>query len=133
MKEFKNLVKQRGLEKVIEFAGYQVKLNQAYDQAQLFVDASRLDGQPLAMGEALSHGLPVVSYDYLYGPNELVQSGKNGELIPLNDENKFVNTVITLLNDPKKLQELSNGAYSNLNNINEENTWKEWQKLGAGK
>lgn len=133
MKEFKNLVKQRDLEKVVQFTGYQVKLDQVYDQAQLFVDASRLDGQPLAMGEALSHGLPVVSYDYLYGPNELIQSGKNGELIPLNDESKFVNTVVTLLNNPEKLQELSDGAYSNLNSINEENTWKEWQKLGIGK
>lgn len=131
MDNYKKQVKSLGLDEAIEFAGYQISLDEAYDQAQLFVDASRIDAQPLAMGEALNHGVPVVSYDYLYGPREMVTSGKNGEIIPLNNQGQFIQTVVKLLQDQDKLQSLSTGAYDNLDELAEEKTWKQWQQLSA--
>lgn len=128
---YKEQVKQAGLKNYVTFAGYQVKLAEAYDQAQLFVDTSRIDAQPLSMGEALSHGLPVVSYDYYYGPNELIKPGINGELINLGNEKKFAETIISLLKDQKELQKLSNGAYANIDVIDTNTTWAQWEKLIA--
>lgn len=128
-KIYKEQVKQAGLENNIIFAGYQVKLADAYNHAQLFVDASRIDAQPLSMGEALSHGLPVVSYNYYYGPNELIKPGINGELINLGDEKNFAKAIISLLRDQKKLQKLSNGAYANVDSIDVNTTWAQWKKL----
>ena len=81
------------------------------------------------MGESLSHGVPVVSYDYLYGPTEMIKPGVNGELIALNDQAKFIKTVIQLLQDHAKLQQLSNGAYENLQPISAEHTWEQWQQI----
>ncbi len=126
VKRYKDQVKQAGLETVVTFAGYQVDLDQAYDQAQLFVDASRIDAEPLAMGEALGHGVPVVSYDYLYGPASMVKSGVNGELIPLNNQRRFIEAVVKLLKDPAALQKLSTGAYTNLDAISAATTWEQW-------
>lgn len=126
---YKQQVKDAGLEQVVTFAGYQPDLDAAYDQAQLLLDASRIDAQPLAMGEALSHGVPVVAYDYLYGPAEMIESGINGQLISLNDQEKFVQAVIHLLQDSDKRQQLSTGAYDNLAAISEEKTWQQWQQL----
>ena len=120
-----------GVGDAVEFAGYQVQLDEAYDQAQLFVDASRIDAQPLAMGEALNHGVPVVSYDYLYGPAEMVISGQNGEIIPLNNQARFIQTVVKLLQDQNELQQLSNSAYNNLAGLAEEKTWQQWQQLSS--
>lgn len=128
---YKKQVKNMGLEGVVDFAGYQVQLAEAYDQAQLFVDTSRIDAQPLAIGEALNHGVPVVSYDYLYGPAEMVTSGQNGELIPLNDQSRFIQTVIRLLRDQKELQGLSDGAYEHRDKLSAEKTWQQWQQLSS--
>src|SRR5699024_12190870 len=69
------------------------------------------------MGQALNHGVPVVSYDYLYGPREMVISGKNGEIIPLNNQGQFIQTVVKLLQDRDELQSLSTGAYDNLDEL----------------
>lgn len=129
MDNYKKQVQAKNLTDAVEFKGYQVPVDAAYDQAQLFVDASRIDAQPLAMGEALSHGVPVVAYDYLYGPAEMVKSGVNGELISLNDRAKFIQTVVQLLQDHAKLQQLSNGAYENLQPISAEHTWEQWQQI----
>ena len=128
---YKKQVKDSGLEQSVAFAGYQVPLAKAYDQAQLLVDASRIDAQPLAMAEALNHGVPVVSYDYLYGPAAMVTSGENGELIPLNNQKQFVQTVIRLLQTPTELQHLSDGAYDHLSELAEEKTWQQWQQLSS--
>ena len=128
---YKKQVKKIGLEAAVEFAGYQVQLNEAYDQAQLFVDASRIDAQPLAVGEALNHGVPVISYDYLYGPAEMIISGKNGEVVPLNNQRKFIQIVVQLLQDQHKLQKLSAGAYENLSELGTEKTWQQWQQLSS--
>ncbi|MCH3921771.1 accessory Sec system glycosyltransferase Asp1 [Limosilactobacillus sp.] len=133
VQRYKDQVKQAGLDDAVTFAGYQVNLQQAYDQAQLFVDTSRIDAQPLAMGEALSHGVPVVSYNYLYGPAGMVESGVNGELIPLNNQEKFIATLVSLLKDPKQLQSLSNGAYAHLDAISNEATWRQWAPVVENK
>ncbi|MFQ9706661.1 MAG: glycosyltransferase [Limosilactobacillus pontis] len=126
VKRYKDQVKEAGLDTVVNFAGYQIDLAPIYDQAQLFVDASRIDAQPLAMGEALSHGVPVVSYDYRYGPASMVKSGVNGELIPLGSQDRFVDAVVKLLQDPTALQQLSTGAYTNLDPISNATTWTQW-------
>lgn len=126
---YKKQVADVGLNGVVTFAGYQVQLANAYDQAQLFVDASRIDAQPLSMGEAFAHGVPAVSYNYSYGPADMVKAGQNGELIPLNDQQQFVDTVVKLLQNPTKLQELSNGAYANLDEISDKTTWQQWMSV----
>lgn len=129
VERYQKLVNDKGLEKVVTFAGYQVNVDSYYKTAQLFMDASRIDGQPLAMGEALAHGVPVVSYDYMYGPSEMVKSGVNGELIPLNNAKKIENTAIDILTNPDKLQKLSTGAYDSIDGISNLNTWKQWSAL----
>lgn len=131
MDNYRQQVKNSGLNDAVEFAGYQVQLDQAYDHAQLFLDTSRIDAQPLAMGEALNHGLPVVTYDYLYGPHEMIVSGQNGELIPLNDQSHFIQAVVQLLRDSAKLQQLSDGAYQSQSQLAGEKTWQQWQQLSS--
>lgn len=126
---YKQQVKNAGLGNAVKFADYQPNLEEAYNGAQLLLDASRIDAQPLAMGEALSHGVPVVAYDYLYGPAEMIVSGVNGQLISLNNQQAFVEQVVHLLQNDADLQQLSDGAYDNLTMISEEKTWQQWQHL----
>lgn len=110
-------------------AGYKSDVEQSYDGAQIFVDTGISDAQPLAMGEALSHGVPVVSFDYQYGPAEMIKPGVNGELVPLGDDNKMVKTIVDLLKNHSRLQKLSDGAYDNLDDFDNKATWAQWQTL----
>lgn len=51
----------------------------------------------------------------------MVTSDENGEIIPLNNQPQFIQTVIKLLQDQDELQRLSTGAYDNLSQLAEEN------------
>ena len=47
--------------------------------------------------EAMSVGLPVVSYACPTGPRDIIEDGENGFLVPLNDEMKFAEKVCMLI------------------------------------
>lgn len=127
--QFEQQVKDLGLAGTVTFAGYQSDLNQAYDQAQLFLDCAKIDGQPLSLVEALGHGVPALAYDYPYGPKEIIKNGKNGHLIALNAANKMATAAIKLLTNDKKLQKASDQAYELSDRFNADAVWQQWQAV----
>ena len=117
-----------GLQGVVELTDYVQDPAPEYDRAQLLVDASDSDNRPLAMGEALAHGLPVLSYDYPYGPRELVEAGVNGELVPNGDLAALTSQLLALLQAPDRLATLSQEAYARAADPQAEATlWANWQ------
>lgn len=52
-----------------------------YRRSRIFLSCSKHEGYPNALLEALCCGLPVVSFNYLTGPSDLIEDGKNGILV----------------------------------------------------
>lgn len=68
-----------------------------YQSATLLVLPSYREGSPNVLLEALAVGIPVVSYDCLSGPNEIIQSGLNGVLVKLGDKMALLNAINKVL------------------------------------
>lgn len=69
-------------DKVI-LAGKQYDVESFYLKSKIFAFTSSSEGFPNVIGEAMSAGLPVVAFDCVAGPAEMIQDNKNGFLIPL--------------------------------------------------
>lgn len=67
----------------------------------IFVLSSLWEGLPLVLLEAMALGMPVVSTDCDYGPNEIIEDGKTGLLVPVADSQKLASAILRLIKDEK--------------------------------
>lgn len=70
-----------GLSNNITLCGRTSQIEEEYTKHSFFVMSSRAEGFPLALLEASSCGLPLVSFDCPSGPSEIIEYGINGFLI----------------------------------------------------
>jgi glycosyltransferase involved in cell wall biosynthesis len=68
-----------------------------YQRASVMVMGSRLEGFPLVLLEAKSHGLPVIAFDCPTGPKEIVRDGVDGFLV--DSETEFSRSANALMLD----------------------------------
>lgn len=73
-------------------------------KADLFLFASKYEGSPLVIAEALACGCPVIATDCDFGPRELINDGTNGFLIPVRNPEVLARRAIELIGK-KDLQE----------------------------
>jgi poly(glycerol-phosphate) alpha-glucosyltransferase len=95
------LSKELGLRKV-RFAGHTTEPVAALRRAQASASTSEREGFGLATAEALASGVPVVAYDYRYGPRDLIRPGVNGYLVPDGDVAALADRLAHLLEHPRR-------------------------------
>lgn len=72
----------------------------ALKNAKILVLSSHFEGFPTVILEALSYGIPVVSYDFLSGPSEIIRSGVNGFLVPNKDVGQLAEKITEACSRP---------------------------------
>lgn len=111
MTKLKEIVSQNKAETYIKFCGFDQNLDAVYNSAQIEVLTSKNEGFAMALLEAQAHGVPAVSYDINYGPNEIIEDHKSGQLLPANNIDQLQKVLADLLTHPELLAEYSTGAY----------------------
>lgn len=88
-----------GLGSVVQLEGHSENMVVEFSEADLFVLSSRFEGFGLVVVEALSFGLPVVSFDCVAGPGEILTRDLNGKLVPPEHVGKLAEALEELLID----------------------------------
>lgn len=83
--KLRNLVYSLGAESKVFLKGYRTDPEKFYQKSSIFVSASESEGFPNVIGEAMSAGIPVVAFDCISGPSEMIMDGQNGYLVPMHD------------------------------------------------
>jgi glycosyltransferase involved in cell wall biosynthesis len=95
-------IEAEGMDGRIELMGPTRQLGKALAEASLFVLSSRFEGFGLVILEAMSVGLPVVSFDCPRGPGEIITSGRDGTLVAPEDVPGLSRALDELLSDPAR-------------------------------
>lgn len=100
------LVKDRELSDQIIFTGYRTNVNGFLQISDVLVSASKQEGLPVNIIEAMTHGLPIVA-SRIRGHVDLLSEYPNGELYELGNLDSLINAINQSLTKDKKKYELS--------------------------
>lgn len=96
------VIKQLGLNGNITLRKPTKMIEKEYLKSSIFVMTSTFEGLPMTMLEALSCGLPCISYDFKCGPKDIITDGCSGYIVEENDKATFAKKIIEIINDDIK-------------------------------
>ena len=100
-----------GLEKRVHLPGSVGNVSVWYQRADLFVLSSSVEGFPNVLLEAMTYGLPCISFDCDTGPRDMIENGINGILIdPADKEFGITRALIRLIDDENYRKEISTNS-----------------------
>ncbi len=100
-----------GVGEQVLLPGYSDDFDGELHRASVYAMTSRFEGFPMVLLEAMSKGLPMVSYDCPRGPAEVVADGRNGRLVDDGDAAGFTAALRQLMDDDEARARMGAAAY----------------------
>lgn len=120
----KKFVKTNNLEENVTFHGFCLDVNKFYNESKVFICTSAYEGFSLTLCEAMSHALPIVTYDMPW--LTLIRDGRGIVTVEQNDYKKMAFVVAGLLKNPKKSEMLGENGYKQICEIYNHNIGQDW-------
>ncbi len=95
----KAMISEFNLQDIVQFKGRQQNVNEYMQAADMYIHPSRKEGQPNAILEAMACGLPVIA-NLLPGiTDEILQTGRYGYLVNVDNPRQFASAIRVLINN----------------------------------
>lgn len=96
---FITLTNQLNLTDFVIFKGFVSNPYKYYAKAKFLIMASKHEGFPMVIIEALYCNLPVVTWNFNSGPSEIIETGYNGILVKNGDQSKLIQAMNLMVED----------------------------------
>jgi glycosyltransferase involved in cell wall biosynthesis len=87
------------------------RIAESYEAADIYLNGSEIDNQPLSILEAFACGLPIVTTD-AGGIPDIVANGRTGLVVPRGDHLQMAEAAMRLLREPELAKRVSEAAFS---------------------
>ena len=131
--DLKDLLQERivsyGLESRLTLKGQVGNLYELYNDYSMLVMTSRYEGFPMTLLEGMAFGLPLISFDILTGPNEIIRDGENGYLIDPFSKEAMIACVNKLISDSALRANMSKYGKNDCGRFRLDAIEKEWKMI----
>ena len=124
-----SLIKTLGLSETVHLMGKCSLIQDVMPGYSLFALSSRFEGFGLVLVEALSCGLPVVSYACPCGPRDIIRDGLDGFLVPPGDEVHLSERICQLIEDESLRRKMGAAALERAKDFSIDKIIPQWTSL----
>lgn len=121
-----------GIENSVRLNSPVKDIDNEYNHSSFLVMSSHYEGFPMVMVEAMSLGLPVVTFDYKCGPRDIIDHGKNGILVKEGDIQGLADAMMSLMASPGTLAGMAAEARKVTEKYSEDKVMGMWVRLYEG-
>ena len=100
-----------------------------YERSDVLISASRLEGFPTSLVEAMACGCVPIAYDCLTGPRDIIEHKSNGLLVKLDDFDDLTCSLALLLENPEQRAAMSKKAQFILDKFSQASITRRWIQL----
>lgn len=125
------LIQQRDkfhLQNNVHFKGYTNDVRNEMLNSSIYILSSRYEGLPLVLLEALSCGLPIVSFNCPEGPEEILRDD-SGILVEPENVEKMSEAIVRMIEHEELRQMYSLKGLAQSKKYSAENIYKKWDEL----
>jgi glycosyltransferase EpsD len=125
---YESLIKKLGVENHVELLGFRKDVPELMLLSDVAVSASRHEGLPVNVMEAMSTGLPLVVSD-CRGNTDLVKDGFNGYVVGTDDVKMMSDRIIDLYQNDEKKQEFKKNNIELVNKYSLDSVLEEMRQI----
>ena len=100
-----------------------------YDRSSIYVLSSRYEGFCLVLLEAMSFGIPCISFNCPHGPSDMITNGEEGILVPVGDINKLAESIEWMITHKEERERMSQNSREKVKYYLAENIMPQWVEL----
>jgi glycosyltransferase involved in cell wall biosynthesis len=105
------------------------ELDKEYLNASLFALTSRFEAFPMVLLEALSFGVPCVSFDCPTGPADIINNSEDGLIVENDKPSELAKALSTLVADNEMRKKMGDNAIENVQRFSPEKIYQLWQEF----
>lgn len=118
-----------GLQNHVFLKGRTDRIYDIYNDYAFLVMTSRYEGFPMTLLEGMSQGLPLLSYDVMTGPNEIISDGVNGYLVKPDDTETMISRINHLITNTDLRLEMSRNCINGVKAFSLDTIAASWKLL----
>ena len=124
-------IESRGMTGRIHLRGVSDRPGGWMEECDIFVLASRYEGFPNVLGEAMSAGLPVIATNCDFGHSEMVKHGRNGLIVSPGNKASLAAALDRLISDEALRRQLAEEAPAAVKGFATADVMRKWDRLIA--
>lgn len=124
-----NKINKYNLKNQVHLKGSTENIISKYIESSIYVMSSRYEGFGMVLIEAMSCGLPVVSFDCEFGPSEIIENGIDGFLVENKNIIQLAEKINILIENDKLRKEMGEKAFINAKRFSKETIMDQWIEL----